>query len=393
MQPKESTMNEEPNEGNKFSLKLKKAKDAGEDEFKVDGKTYQVEAVEQLHADMNRMRKLSGLTESTIMEKPKNPAFDPFGGAPGDEGDDPVFDPFGSAPGDEGEGDPMGGMGEPGGPANPPAGTRPPDAIGPKPTPAGTRPPDAIGPKPTPPKSDPVFDPFGGAPGDEGDDPEDPMGGMGEPGGPANPPAGTRPPDAIGPKPTPPAGEPVPGPKPTPPENPTGGPNKPIQDPPMPQPGGGPEAPTAEKPKPPAITAQMRKDAEAYADREGLPLDQLDYLVPGTVGGIPTTLEVDKFGTVRDMQTGDVISGDEAEAAREAAKGRPRGLGVKPEAPEAPATPGDRAGVTAKSDSGEQKLPNGMTVAQAKRLAKLAGYSDEQIAAYEKRAKEQGLIK
>jgi hypothetical protein len=80
----------------------------------------------------------------------------------------------------------MGGMGEPSGEPAP-------------------RVPDAIGPTPTPPKSDPEFDPFGGAPGDEGDDPEDPMGGMGEPGGPANPPAGTRPPDAIGPKPTPPA--------------------------------------------------------------------------------------------------------------------------------------------------------------------------------------------
>tara|TARA_X000001036_G_scaffold42689_1_gene34182 strand:- start:1371 stop:3656 length:2286 start_codon:yes stop_codon:yes gene_type:complete len=361
--PKESTMNEEPNEGNEFTGALANAKKAGKKEFKVDGKTYQVEAVEQLHADMNRMRKLSGLTESTIMEKPKNPAFDPFGGAPGDEGEDPIFDPFGGAPGDEGE-DPMGGMGEPGGPADPPAGTRPPDPIGPTPTPpaSGTRPPDPIGPQPTP----------------------------------ADPPAGTRPPDPIGPQPTPP-GEPVPGPKPTPPENPTGGPNKPIQDPPMPQPGGGPEAPTAEKPKAPVITPQMRKDAEEYADRDGLPRDQLGTIVSGTVGGIPTTLEVDpNSGVVIDTKTGDVIGGDDADAAREAAKGRTPGLGPKPDASDtntsAPKADSPTA-PKAPDSSGDQKLPNGMTVAQAKRLAKLAGYTDEQIAAYEKRAKEQGLIK
>ena len=316
--PKESTMNEEPNEGNEFTGALANAKKAGKKEFKVDGKTYQVEAVEQLHADMNRMRKLSGLTESTLMERPgleNKRGYDPFGSQEPEtrlknqRGFDPFgsqepetrlknqrgYDPFGGAPGDEGEGDPMGGMGEPSGEPAP-------------------RVPDAIGPTPTPPKSDPEFDPFGGAPGDEGDDPEDPMGGMGEPGGPADPPAGTRPPDPIGPTPTPPASGTRPpdaiGPKPTDPATPGDG---------------------KEKPKAPEITAQMRKDAEEYADREGLPLDQLDYLVPGTVGGIPTTLEVDKFGTVRDMQTGDVIGGDEAEAAREAAKGRTRGLGNKSE--------------------------------------------------------------
>jgi hypothetical protein len=166
--------------------------------------------------------------------------------------------------------DPMGGMGEPGGPANPPAGTRPPDAIGPTPTPAdppaGTRPPDAIGPTPTPPAS------------------------------------GTRPPDAIGPTPTDPA-----------------------------TPGGGPEKPSDISPKPskvPFLTPQMRADAEAYADRDGLPLDQLGTLVPGTVGGIPTTLEVDpNSGVVIDTKTGDVIGGDDADAARGAAKGRSPGLG------------------------------------------------------------------
>ena len=396
--PKESTMNEEPNEGNEFTGALANAKKAGKKEFKVDGKTYQVEAVEQLHADMNRMRKLSGLTESTIMERPgleNKRGFDPFGSQEppaslqNKRGFDPFgsqeppqslqgkrgFDPFGGAPGDEGDEpeDPMGGMGEPSGEPAP-------------------RVPDAIGPKPTPPKSDPIFDPFGGAPGDEGDDPEDPMGGMGEPGGPADPPAGTRPPDAIGPKPTPPASGTRPpdaiGPKPTPPASGTRPPDAiGPKDPATP----GDKAGVTAKPKAPTVTPEMRADAEAYADREGLPLDQLGTLVPGTVGGIPTTLEVDpNSGVVIDTKTGDVIGGDDADAAREAAKGRSRGLGAKPEAP---ATPGDKAGVTAKSDSGEQKLPNGMTVAQAKRLAKLAGYSDEQIAAYEKRAKEQGLIK
>jgi len=337
--PKESTMNEEPNEGNEFTGALANAKKAGKKEFKVDGKTYQVEAVEQLHADMNRMRKLSGLTESTIMERPglenkrgydpfgsqepetrlKNQrGFDPFGSQEPEtrlknqRGFDPFgaqeppqslqgkrgFDPFGGAPGDEGDEpeDPMGGMGEPSGEPAP-------------------RVPDAIGPTPTPPKSDPIFDPFGGAPGDEGDDPEDPMGGMGEPGGPADPPAGTRPPDAIGPTPTPPASGTRPpdaiGPTPTDPATPSDG---------------------KEKPKAPEITAQMRKDAEEYADRDGLPLDQLGTLVPGTVGGIPTTLEVDpNSGTVIDTKTGDVIGGDDADAAREAAKGRTPGLGNKSE--------------------------------------------------------------
>ena len=41
-----------------------------------------------------------------INEKPKNPAFDPFGGAPSSKPNKPVFDPFGGAPGDEG--DPIG---------------------------------------------------------------------------------------------------------------------------------------------------------------------------------------------------------------------------------------------------------------------------------------------
>ena len=160
--------------------------------------------------------------------------------------------------------------------------TRPPDAIGPqtaKPAPkapvAGTRPPDAIGPQTAKTASD------------------DPMGGMGEPSGPGEP-AGTRPPDAIGP---------------------TSAPKATAKK----------DAPA--KPKAPKITPQMRADAMAYADRDGLPLDQLGTLVKGTVGGIPTTLEVDKFGTVIDMKTGDVIGGDEADAARSKSKGRSAGLG------------------------------------------------------------------
>ena len=98
-----------------------------------------------------------------------------------------------------------------------------------------------------------------------------------------------------------------------------------------PTPGGGPEKPMDISPKPsevPFLTPQMRADAEAYADRDGLPLDQLGTLVPGTVGGIPTTLEVDpNSGVVIDTKTGDVIGGDDAEAARGAAKGRSPGLG------------------------------------------------------------------
>ena len=68
-----------------------------------------------------------------------------------------------------------------------------------------------------------------------------------------------------------------------------------------------------------AVTKQMRKDAERYADEVGLPIDQIGTLVRGTVGGIATTLEVDANGTVTDMKTGDIIGGDDAEAARKAA--------------------------------------------------------------------------
>lgn len=151
--------------------------------------------------------------------------------------------------------------------------------------------------------------------------------------------------------PTPTPGEPIPEPRPTPAPTPTpgGGPEEPpaprigepIPDPtvgggPTPTPGGGPEkpgdVPGMEKPKGDveakpvkgdragAVTKQMKQDAQDYADREGLPMDQLGTLVKGTVGGIPTTLEVDpNSGVVTDMKTGDIIGGDDAEAARKAA--------------------------------------------------------------------------
>ena len=137
--------------------------------------------------------------------------------------------------------------------------------------------------------------------------------------------------------PTPIIGEPVaePTPEPTPIPTPGGGPEAPPkapEAPKAPEPDKAPDAPKAEKPKAPRITAQMRKDAEEYADRDGLPRDQLGTIVSGTVGGIPTTLEVDpNSGVVIDTRTGDVIGGDDAEAAREAAKGKTPGLGKKNE--------------------------------------------------------------
>ena len=117
-------------------------------------------------------------------------------------------------------------------------------------------------------------------------------------------------------------GEPVPEPKepkePTP--TPGGGPEKPGDVPGMEKPKGDVEAKPVKGDRAGAVTKQMRKDAEEYADREGLPLDQLGTLVKGTVGGISTTLEVDpNSGVVTDMKTGDIIGGDDAEAARKAA--------------------------------------------------------------------------
>jgi hypothetical protein len=44
----ESTVNEEPNEGNEFTGELAKAKAAGKKEFSVAGKTYKVEDVDAL---------------------------------------------------------------------------------------------------------------------------------------------------------------------------------------------------------------------------------------------------------------------------------------------------------------------------------------------------------
>ena len=188
-------------------------------------------------------------------------------------------------------------------------GTRPPDAIGPKSKPKAKADPDPMGgmgepaPAPTPPQAPtPAPDPMGGMgePGPGPDpqpapkpvvtppEPKDPMGGMGEPSGP-NEPAGTRPPDAIGPKSTP---------KATTDAKPDANRDAPAKD------------------KAPEVTDQMRADAQRYADEYGMPMDQIGKLVSGTVGGEKSTLAVDKFGTVIDMKTGDVIGGDEADAAR-----------------------------------------------------------------------------
>ena len=119
-----------------------------------------------------------------------------------------------------------------------------------------------------------------------------------------------------------PGGEPVPEPKepsePTP--TPGGGPEKPGDVPGMEKPKGDVEAKPVKGDRAGAVTKQMKQDARDYADREGLPMDQLGTLVKGTVGGISTTLEVDpNSGVVTDMKTGDIIGGDDAEAARKAA--------------------------------------------------------------------------
>ena len=50
-------LEEEPNEGNEFAHELKKARDAGKDEFEVDGKKYKVKESEM---DLNRLKKLAG---------------------------------------------------------------------------------------------------------------------------------------------------------------------------------------------------------------------------------------------------------------------------------------------------------------------------------------------
>ena len=122
--------------------------------------------------------------------------------------------------------------------------------------------------------------------------------------------------------PTPTPGEPIPEPRPTPAPTPTpgGGPEKPGDVPGMEKPKGDVEAKPVKGDRAGAVTKQMKQDAQDYADREGLPMDQLGTLVKGTVGGIPTTLEVDpNSGVVTDMKTGDIIGGDDAEAARKAA--------------------------------------------------------------------------
>ena len=151
--------------------------------------------------------------------------------------------------------------------------------------------------------------------------------GIDQPGEPIPEPRDPRPPKPTpggGPEepPTPIMGEPVPEPKepsePTP--TPGGGPEKPGDVPGMEKPKGDVEAKPVKGDRAGAVTKQMKQDARDYADREGLPMDQLGTLVKGTVGGISTTLEVDpNSGVVTDMKTGDIIGGDDAEAARKAA--------------------------------------------------------------------------
>ena len=64
----EATVNEEPNEGNEFSGELAKAKAAGKKEFKVGDKTYKVEGSGM---DLNRLKHLSGMSESPDMQDDK----------------------------------------------------------------------------------------------------------------------------------------------------------------------------------------------------------------------------------------------------------------------------------------------------------------------------------
>ena len=183
------------------------------------------------------------------------------------------------------------GIDQPGEPIPEPRDPRPP-----KPTPGG-------GPEEPPRRRD---DP----PGEPVPEPREPRPPMPTPGGgPEEPP-------------TPIMGEPVPEPKepsePTP--TPGGGPEKPGDVPGMEKPKGDVEAKPVKGDRAGAVTKQMKQDARDYADREGLPMDQLGTLVKGTVGGISTTLEVDpNSGVVTDMKTGDIIGGDDAEAARKAA--------------------------------------------------------------------------
>jgi hypothetical protein len=55
---KDEKVTEEPNEGNEFSGELKKAKDSGAKEFKVDGKTFPVKESISESADTTRIRQL-----------------------------------------------------------------------------------------------------------------------------------------------------------------------------------------------------------------------------------------------------------------------------------------------------------------------------------------------
>jgi len=215
------------------------------------------------------------------------------------------------------------GIDQPGEPIPEPRDPRPP-----KPTPGGGPEEPPRRPEPTP--GEPVPEPREPRPPKPtpGGGPEEPPRRRDDPPGePVPEPREPRPPMPTpggGPEepPTPIMGEPVPEPKepsePTP--TPGGGPEKPGDVPGMEKPKGDVEAKPVKGDRAGAVTKQMKQDARDYADREGLPMDQLGTLVKGTVGGISTTLEVDpNSGVVTDMKTGDIIGGDDAEAARKAA--------------------------------------------------------------------------
>jgi hypothetical protein len=84
MKKEEQELDEEPNEGNEFTHELKKAKDAGEDEFEVDGKKYKVKESEEVEEEVEEetleesptmdttqlihLLKLSGVSEEKINE-------------------------------------------------------------------------------------------------------------------------------------------------------------------------------------------------------------------------------------------------------------------------------------------------------------------------------------
>lgn len=68
MKKEEQELDEEPNEGNEFSGALKKAKDAGEDEFEVDGKKYKVKESEEVDEEEVVEEELEEISEAPTMD-------------------------------------------------------------------------------------------------------------------------------------------------------------------------------------------------------------------------------------------------------------------------------------------------------------------------------------